>query len=251
MIRKFTSSACFLLLSVTVSWAQVGAKQRLEFYKDKLISKGAIAGTLGSAVWGEARNTPSEWGRTTGGFFKRWGSAYAQNGVYQTISLGVSAAHHEDLRYKKSNSSRDVSPRALRREAHVHRALQQSRGIHARPGRIAGAFGAGPIARSWKPASTSSVGDGFESAGISLGISAGLNVVRGVLAEEEIEAGLNRPRPHQLALTIYVTLASPYPDRREPVLELAGAVELRVYRELTVRAYVAKAVPEAHPRPPV
>lgn len=45
-------------------------------------------------------------------------------------------------------------------------------------GEISGAVGSGLISRLWQPASTRAVAAGFASAGITMGVDAGQNVVR-------------------------------------------------------------------------
>jgi hypothetical protein len=176
-MRKFACGCTYLLLAGAAS-AQVGAQERLKSYENKLWGKGTLAGTFAGATLGEIRNSPYEYGRTTGGFAKRWGSRLAQNGVKQTIVLGASAWHHEDLRYVKSNRSGTVARAlwAVRRTFIVP--YSNHEGSTLALGRIAGAFGAGQISRAWQPSSVSGVGQGFQSGALSLGIDAGMNVVR-------------------------------------------------------------------------
>ena len=177
-MRKFASGTYVLLLLAGAASAQVGKEERLKSYENKLWGKGTLASTFAGAALGEIRNSPSEYGRTTEGFAKRWGSRLAQNGVKQTIVLGVSAWDHEDLSYKKSGRSGKVSRAlyAVKRTFIVPHSNREGSGLAY--GRFAGAFGAGLISRTWQPSSTSGVGAGFQSGGLSIGLDAAMNVVR-------------------------------------------------------------------------
>jgi hypothetical protein len=57
-------------------------------------------------------------------------------------------------------------------------------------GEISGAVGSGLISRLWQPASTRTLAAGFTSAGITLGVDAGQNVVR------EFWPEIRHPRRH-------------------------------------------------------
>jgi hypothetical protein len=177
-MRNFASGACAFLLLAGAASAQIGAKERVKSYENKLWGKATLAGTFAGAALGEARNSPSEYGRTTEGFAKRWGSRLAQNGVKQTIVLGASAWHHEDLRYVKSNRNGIVARAFWAAKRTFIVPYSNREGSTLALGRIAGAFGAGQISRTWQPASVSGIGQGFQSGGLSLAIDAGLNVVR-------------------------------------------------------------------------
>ena len=177
-MQKFASGICIAALLAGTAAAQVGAQERLKSYQNKLWGKATLASTFAGATLGEIRNSPYEYGRTTEGYAKRWGSRLAQNGVKQTIILGVSAWNHEDLRYKKSNRNGKVARAlyAVKTTFIVPHSNRESTTLAY--GRITGAFGAGLISRTWQPPSTSGVGAGFQSGGISLAIDAGVNVLR-------------------------------------------------------------------------
>src|SRR5436190_1218802 len=140
-MRTLTSVSAAVFLLAVMSSAQVGQAERLKYYENALIGKGTLASSFAGAALGEIRNSPSEYGRTTGGFAKRWGSRLAQNGVKQTISFGVSAWHHEDLRYKRSDLQ-GFFPRvlyAVKRTFIVPHSDRESSTLAL--GRISGAFG--------------------------------------------------------------------------------------------------------------
>jgi hypothetical protein len=146
-------------------------------YRRSVAGKRAVAGALGHAAFGQARNAPHEWGR--GGFAKRAASSFAQHAVKQTIQTGVAALHHENLRYRRSNR-KGTWPRlrhAVKSTFIVPRTGRR-RGKTVALGRVSGAMGAGLISRAWQPASAAGLGAGVASGGISVGAEVGANVAR-------------------------------------------------------------------------
>jgi hypothetical protein len=169
---------CAILLITFPAGAQIGAKERLKGYRNKLYGKGTIASIIAGATLGEIRNSPYEYGRTWDGFGKRVGSRVAQNTVKQTIQLGVAAWHHEDLRYERSGQEAFFSrvTYAIKRTFIVPKS--DGSGSTLALGRLSGDMGAGLIARSWQPPSINSVAHGFSSGGSSIAIDVGMNLVR-------------------------------------------------------------------------
>lgn len=147
--------------------------------RHRLIGKRAIAGAAASAVYGQARNHPREWGQGAGGFAKRFGSSFGTHGVKAGIEMGVGRWLHENLHYERSNLH-GTWPRmqyAIKRTFYVPRTNDKP-GRTPAVGRIAGAFGSGLISRCWQPASTAGIGAGFASGGIALGVDVGANMAR-------------------------------------------------------------------------
>jgi len=169
-----------LLFSLALIATQAVAQEHIHKheFKNKLYFKGALIKTVIAASWGEARNSPHEWGRTWEGFGKRLGSSYAQRAIKGATEFGISEITHEDLRYRKSNQEG-----ALRRVKYaVVRTFWMPRdvgdGNTFAVGRVTGAFVAGQVARTWMPDRVATFGAGAQSAGLSLGLDAGLNIVR-------------------------------------------------------------------------
>jgi hypothetical protein len=170
-----------LLLSFVLIAVEGGAQQHIHKreLKHKLMFKGALIKTGISAVWGEARNSPREWGRTWEGFAKRAGSAYAQRAVKGVVEFSISSAlTHEDLRYHRSGLQ-GTWPRmkyALVRSFWVPRDVGDGHTFAV--GRIVGAFTAGQVSRTWMPTRVATLGAGVSSGGVSIGLDVGLNVAR-------------------------------------------------------------------------
>lgn len=122
------------------------------------------------------RSRPYEWGQGAEGFGRRFGSAYAQRIVSQTIENGLALGLHEDNRYFASGKKGIGRLGYAIESAFLARHDNGSRfiSISAIGGNAGGAF----ISRIWQPRSTTSMGDGATSFGIDMGIRVGLNVAR-------------------------------------------------------------------------
>lgn len=126
----------------------------------------------------QATNTPHEWGQGAEGFGKRFGSALAKHAVKSAIAFPVAKLRHEVLGYERSTDTR-FRPRlehALLATVYTRKTTTGAKTVNTHE--IAGAIGSGLISRLWQPASVRSVGFGFMSAGITIGVDAGTNVLR-------------------------------------------------------------------------
>ena len=70
-------------------------------FEDKLIWKGPLVKTAISALFNEAINSPTEWGRGIDGFGKRAGNSFGQRAVKASVELGLSTWTHEDLHFRR------------------------------------------------------------------------------------------------------------------------------------------------------
>jgi hypothetical protein len=132
---------------------------------------------LGAAIT-QGTNTPSEWGQGVAGFGKRLGSAFGKHLVQRAIKYPVAKAFHEEFGYERSTEAR-FGPRlkhALVATVITRKTTTGKKTVAK--GELAGAFGSGLISRLWQPASTRTVGLGFVSGGVTLGVDAGGNVLR-------------------------------------------------------------------------
>ena len=155
----------------------IGTKDDQPLVK-RWFSKAAVVRAGAGVAWGQMRNSPHEWGRTLGGLGKRSASLVGGHIISSTVSFGVAAAHHEDLRYYPSEES-GFGPR-LRHALVSTVVARRTNGPGNTPayGRISGAMSAGLISRLWHPARLRTVANGFETGGISLGVDAGIHVAR-------------------------------------------------------------------------
>jgi len=153
------------------------------------------------AALNQANDTPSEWGQGVAGFGRRIASAFGKHIVHKTIQYPVSKLLHEELFYQRSNKQ-GFMPRmtyALESTVITHKTNTEQRTIAV--GELSGAFGSGLISRLWQPASVRSVGMGFASGAITLGVDAGMNEVK------EFWPEIRHPRSHASLQT--PELASP------------------------------------------
>ncbi len=138
----------------------------------------AFAWAGAGAAIGQARNSPHEWGQGVAGFGKRFGSSFASHVVKNGIKFPVAYALHEDLSYHPSGKS-GFMPRlgyALESTVVTRKTNTGKRTVAA--GEISGSVGSGLISRTWMPASAHTLASGFSTAGITLGVDAGMNVAK-------------------------------------------------------------------------
>ena len=169
-----------LSLAVLISTG-AGAQEHIhkrEFVR-KLVSKGAFLKTGVSALASTVTNSPHEWGRTFGGFGKRVASSYGQRAIKGVVEFSTAELWtHEDLRYHKSELQ-GTFPRLKYAVIHtfwVPHDVQPGQTFAA--GRVIGAVAAGEISRAWMPQRVATFGAGMASAGLSLGLDVGFNVLR-------------------------------------------------------------------------
>lgn len=146
----------------------------------------------GAAV-NQANDTPHEWGQGAVGFGRRFASGLGKHIVHKTIQYPISRLLHEEFSYHPSGKT-GFGPRlkyALVGTVITHKTTTGKRTLAV--GEISGAFGSGLISRLWQPASTGSMAAGFGSGGITLGVDAGLNVVK------EFWPEIRHPRRHSAA----------------------------------------------------
>ena len=142
-----------------------------------MVGKRAMVGAGAHAAVGTVRKTPKEWGGGPIGAVKRFGSSLGAHAAKEGIQFGVAAAHHENLRYRRSNKH-GVLPRmgyAVKHTFIVPKTNRPRKKTIA-GGRIAGNMGAGMLSQAWMPAA--GVGAGLASGGIGLGADVGANVAR-------------------------------------------------------------------------
>jgi hypothetical protein len=149
--------------------------------------KGCIRKTFGkfvyvrigaSVLFDQIRNHPREWDRGAAGLGKRAASSFSRHALSTGIRYGVAYIRDEQLGYTPSEKQ-GFWPRtkyALVSTVVTRKVHTGQRTVAA--GRISGVFGSAMISRLWMPARLRTVGSGVSSAGISMGIDAGLNMVR-------------------------------------------------------------------------
>lgn len=180
-----------LMVGILAAGAQKAPQSEGKKYLKQTFSPAAAGKAgLGAAVT-QATNTPSEWGQGASGFGERLGSAFGKHLVQRGIQYPVSKMFHEQLGYQRSGQ-KGFGPRlkhALVATVITHKTTTGKRTVAK--GQLAGAFGSGLVSRLWQPASTRTVGLGFASGGITLGVDAAGNVIR------EFWPEIRHPHAHQ------------------------------------------------------
>jgi len=151
--------------------------ERVHYYFKNTFSPTAMLASAASAGITQWRNSPREWPQGAEGYGRRFGNAYAQSIMRQTMILGVSSALHEDNRYIRSGQSGlgarlkyAIASTLLARRDDGTRRLSFSR--------IGSTAGTAFVSRIWQPPSASKAGDAATSFGISMGTQLGFNAVR-------------------------------------------------------------------------
>ncbi|HET9320644.1 MAG TPA: hypothetical protein VFO27_12745 [Bryobacteraceae bacterium] len=145
--------------------------------KHTLGPKAVLMAGTGAAV-NQADDTPHEWGQGAAGFGRRFASGFGKHLVHKAIQYPIARLRHEEFGYNPSGKQ-GFGPRlqyALVGTVMTHKTTTGERTVAV--GQICGAIGSGLVSRLWQPASVSSLASGFASGGITLGVDAGLNVVK-------------------------------------------------------------------------
>jgi hypothetical protein len=150
--------------------------ERAAHYAHAILGPEAFVFSAAQAGINQLRNTPEEWQQGAEGYGRRYGNAYAKRIIGQTIENGVAFGLHEDNRYFRSGKQGIGRLGYAVTSAFLARHDDGSRFISFSA--IGGAAGSGFISRVWQPRSTTSMGDGATSFGISMGFRAGFNVAR-------------------------------------------------------------------------
>ena len=177
-MRKLFVAICGASLMAGSVCAQ-DADHHLRDFRDKLIWKGPLMKTAISALFNEAINSPTEWGRGSKGFAKRAGNSFGQRVVKASVELGVSEWTHEDLHFRRlgEGSVWARAKHAMRGTFWVPRDNGTGHNTLA-AGRITGAFAAGQVSRIWMPDRVANFGSGMLTTGGTLGLDVGTDLVR-------------------------------------------------------------------------
>jgi len=150
--------------------------ERAAHYVHALFGSEAFVLSAAHAGVSQLRNSPHEWDQGAEGFGRRYGNAYAQRIIGQTIENGLAFGLHEDNRYFRSGKRGIGRLGYAVTSAFLARHYDGTRYISFSA--IGGAAGSAFISRAWQPRSISSMGSGARSFGIGMGVRVGLNIGR-------------------------------------------------------------------------
>jgi hypothetical protein len=146
--------------------------------KERTVGGGALARAGASAAFSYAGNKPHEWGRNIGGLGKRVGSTFGLLVIKNSVQFTVGYIRHEEFGYQASGKVGFKPRLAYALLSTVRTRDTRSHERKFASGRISGVLASGMISRIWQPVRLRTVSNGFSSAGVSLGVDAGTNVVR-------------------------------------------------------------------------
>jgi hypothetical protein len=155
-------------------------KERFDDYRSSTFSPWALFTPSVSAGISQARDFPPEWKQGAEGFGKRVASGYGSVVIENTISLGVSAWDHEDLRYPLSTYPKSsILKRAGHAISYTFVPLKEGGGGR-RFGwsRLIGATGAGFVANTWYPAKRSDMTNALYLGSVNLAGDLGVNLLK-------------------------------------------------------------------------
>ena len=164
--------------NLAVSTKPMKPKEKFMLAVENSVSTFTVVGTAAGAGLGMAMNTNSGYGQGAEGYFKRWGAGMAFASSNQLIgTYAIASLTHQDPRYFVQNSGRfKESVRYAVTRVFVARYDDGHTG--ANWAGILGPLGAAGLANTYLPSNNRTVGHTFENYGISLGVAAGVNVLR-------------------------------------------------------------------------
>jgi hypothetical protein len=176
-MRKLLVAICGASLMVGSACAQDA--DHLRDFRDKLIWKAPLTKTVLSALFNEAINSPTEWGRGPEGFAKRAANSFGQRVVKASVELGVSEWTHEDLHFHRLGEG-SVWARVKHSMMGTFWVPRDDggTGYTLAAGRITGAFAAGQASRIWMPARVANFGAGARTGAGWLALDVGTDLVR-------------------------------------------------------------------------
>jgi hypothetical protein len=136
-----------------------------------------FVGAAISAAFGQAQDSPHEWGGGVEGFAERYGSGFAGNASRQTFAFVLESAFHQDPRYFPSED-KSKKQRVLNALKQVIVCKQDDGAASFAYARVFSDLGAGQFANLWQPRSTGGVGNGFKRGFIGLGGDAAYNFMQ-------------------------------------------------------------------------
>ena len=169
-------SRVFPNLAVTTKPLQPNEKFLLAV--ENSVSTFTVFGTAAGAGLGMAMDTNSGYGQGAEGYFKRWGAGMAFASSNQLIgTYAIASLIHQDPRYFVQNSGKFKQSVGYA-VSRVFVARYDDGHIGANWAQILGPLGAAGLANTYLPSDNRTVGHTFENYAISMGIAAGVNILR-------------------------------------------------------------------------
>jgi hypothetical protein len=161
------------------------AKDNLRYYEHSLFGPRAFVSAAIRSGIEQARDVPVEWGQDFPGYIQRYGSAYGEYAIDDTVRYGLSSALHEDLHYRICHlcSAGEKFENAFLSEVTARRGDDGHRVVSATP-LIADFSGPAVAYAAWYPPEYTE-GDAAKHAFLQIGIRFVVNVAREFLFDHD------------------------------------------------------------------
>lgn len=154
----------------------LSSSDKLKLRMLEIVDPEVLTGTAIAAGVEQIAHSPVEWGQGVEGYARRSASTLGGVVVRESLNFALESALKEDPRYFPLDGDS--------KKARLWNALKQTFLTRTDSGsttvayaRITSAFATGQISRAWLPPSNKSVGDGFRTGGISIGVDAAVDVL--------------------------------------------------------------------------
>jgi len=159
------------------------ARDRLNTYLKELVSPVSFLRAGASAGWGQLRDRPKQWGEGGRGYGRRYASSYAQHITSATLLYGAGSLLHEDNRYYRLGPGPTTAARVRYALISSFQARHDDGSRHFSYSKIIAFGGAAAISRAWQPHDSRTKLGAVDSFAVTLGVSAGFNVMREFLPD--------------------------------------------------------------------
>jgi hypothetical protein len=150
--------------------------ERFAYMERSMFGPKAFVFTALRAGINQWKDEPPEWGQGAAGYGRRYGSAYAQSFIRETLMHGSAMALHEDNRYFASGEQ-GFGRRLRYVIASAFLARHDDGSRHISISAIGSRAGAAFISRAWQPSSTNTAGDAAVSFGLGMAAHIGFNAM--------------------------------------------------------------------------
>jgi hypothetical protein len=164
--------------NLAVTSKPMTSKEKFMLSVENSISTFTVLGTAAGAGLGMAMNTNKGYGQGAEGYFKRWGAGMAFSASNQLIgTYAIASMIHQDPRYFVQNSG-EFKSSVKYAVSRLFVARYDDGHTGTNWAQILGPLGAAGLANTYLPSENRTVGNTFENYAISMGIAAGVNVLR-------------------------------------------------------------------------
>lgn len=159
------------------SYAPLTPAEKLTFAIQRTFDRGSLARTVFASGVDTLTDTPEPWPSGMEGFGMRLGSKLGHRMAKHAIMAGVQTVMHDDPR-RIPTTATGFWPRTRQAFLNTYR-IRHDDGVrtHFNYSRLAGAYGAGFVSRTWHPDGYRSAGDSLVNGTFTLGVDGAMSVI--------------------------------------------------------------------------